>query len=526
MIRNRMKLLVTLVSILLFSSVTKADVWMPSMFSDNMVLQQKKELSFWGTADPAEKISVTIGDNQSETTTNSNGKWQLKMPAMKATTTPLTIVVSGNNKLQFKNVLVGEVWICSGQSNMDMTVAQEDRYWCGVYNEAQEVASANYPHIRVFDVDFTPNNKPQTDVTGIWEICSPATVGHFSAPAYFFARELYETYKIPVGLITTAFGASTAEAWISEKALKKRPNLKPILDAYTKKVDAFNADSAQSMPNYREALSKWKGNLAEAAAASGDVSATKKKKRKPRAPRHPDPSRDQHNPYVLYNGMVHALVPYSMQGAIWYQGESNGPTRNLYSEIMETLITDWRSAWQLGEFPFIYVQLANHKALITAPVKEDQMVTIRNEQLKNLSVPNTAMVVAIDNARADDYNNIHPKDKQQIGARLAVAAKAIVYNEKIEYMGPIFNKMKVKGNTATISFTHTGSGLTAKSDTVKGFALCGSDKIWHHANARIKGNKVMLSNSHVEAPIAVRYGWAKNPNCNLYNKEGLPASPF
>lgn len=409
---------------------------------------------------------------------------------------------------------------------MDMTVAKEDRYWCGVYNEAKEVATANYPLIRVFDVDFTPNNSLQTDVTAKWEICSPSTVGHFSAAAYFFARELYETYHIPVGLITTAFGASTAEAWISEKSLLKQPNLKPILDRYTKKVTTFNTDSAETMTKYRKALNKWKGNLAEAKAASGDVTASNTKKRKPRAPRHPDPSRDQHNPYVLYNGMVHALIPYTIKGAIWYQGESNGPTRNQYSEIMETLISDWRSAWQQGNFPFIYVQLANHKQLITAPVKEDQMVTIRDEQLKNLSVPNTAMVVAIDNAKADDYNNIHPKDKQQIGTRLALAAKAIAYNEKIEYMGPIYNKVKIKGNTATISFSHTGSGLMAKTDTIKGFAISGADKVWHHAKASIKGDKITLTNSDVKTPVAVRYGWAKNPDCNLYNNEGLPASPF
>lgn len=509
-----------------FTSVS-AKIWLPSMFTDNMVLQQNSEIAFWGTADVGEKITVSLLDKTATTTANENGKWLIKLAPLKATSSPQTITIQGKNTITINNVLIGEVWVCSGQSNMDMTVAKEDRYWCGVYNETKEVATANYPLIRVFDVDFTPNNTPQENVNGIWEICSPSTVGHFSAASYFFARELYEKYHVPIGLITTAYGASTAEAWISQKSLLTKPNLKFILDKYTEKVDKFNADSAVSMPKYREAMKNWKGDIAAAKAASGDVSATNgKKTRLPRAPRNPDPSRDQHNPYVLYNGMVNALIPYTIKGALWYQGESNGPTRDQYQEIMETLIADWRGAWQQGDFPFIYVQLANHKERITAPIKEDQMVTIREAQRLNLSVPNSAMVVAIDNARADDYNNIHPKDKQQIGARLAIAAEAIAYNEKQEYMGPLYENLKIKSDKAILTFNHIGSGLTFKGDTLKGFAICGADKIWYHANASISGKSVILSSNAVSAPIAVRYGWAKNPDCNLYNNEGLPASPF
>jgi sialate O-acetylesterase len=275
------------------------------------------------------------------------------------------------------------------------------------------------------------------------------------------------------------------------------------------------------MIKYRDQLSKWKGDVAAAKAASGDVNA-----KAPKAPRNPDPRIDQHNPYVLYNGMIAPLAPYAINGALWYQGESNGPSAAQYREIMETLIADWRKVWSQGDFPFIYVQLANHQNLITLPVKDDPMVIVRDSQLKNLSVKNTAMVVAIDNAEPHDYGNIHPKNKQAIGKRLALAARAIAYNDKIEYMGPIFKSSKIDGNMVRISFTHIGDGFEIKGDTLKGFAIAGEDGKWMHGIAKIEGKTVVVTSAEVSKPVAVRYGWSKNPPCNLYNKEGLPASPF
>ncbi len=386
----------------------------------------------------------------------------------------------------------------------------------GVINESAEVANANYPTIRVFDVDFTPNENPQKDVTGKWEIVSPQTVGHLSAAAYFFARDLQAKLKVPIGLITTAFGASTAEAWISREGLQSNPTTKFFLDSFQTKLNKFHTDTA-AISKYNIAREKWKAD-ADKAKAEG--------KTPPRGPRNPNPVLDQHNPTVLWNGMVAALVPYAIKGALWYQGESNGPTANIYKDIMQTLIEDWRRQWKQGNFPFIYVQLANHEKLITDPVKNDPMVTVRDHQLQNLSIPNTAMVVAIDNADPADYGNVHPKNKQEIGRRLCLAAEALAYNEKIIYSGPLYDKMNVEGNNVRIYFKNTGDGLMMKGDTLKGFAIAGADKKFMHADARIEGNAIVVTSAEVANPTTVRYAWAKNPQANLYNKNGLPASPF
>jgi sialate O-acetylesterase len=376
-----------------------AEVKLPALFSDHMVLQQDKNIRFWGTATPGEKISVSVLNRKASVVTAADGKWIAELKPVKSASGPVEVTIKGQNTIVIKDVLIGEVWLCSGQSNMDMTVAKEDRYWCGVINEAQEVASASYPSIRVFDVDYTPSMLVQPDVTGKWEVCSPQTVGHFSAVAYFFARNLFQKYNAPIGLITSAYGASSAEAWISKPALEAHPNLTFLLDNYQKKWDQFAADSSISMPKYREALAKWKGNQAEAKAAGGDVNAN----RKSRAPRNPNPSIDQHNPYVAYNGMIAPLIPYSIRGAIWYQGESNTPTAAQYREIMETLVADWRKSWNLGNFPFLYVQLANYQSRIAAPVQDDPFVLVREAQFQNLSIFNTAMVVAIDNADSANF---------------------------------------------------------------------------------------------------------------------------
>ncbi len=510
-----------LVASISFPLKTTAKVEVTSLFTDNMVLQQGKELAFWGTASPGEQVSVSIMGKITKSAADQNGSWKVKFPKLKASSTPMDIIIQGQNTITIKNVLVGEVWLCSGQSNMDMTVAKEDRYWCGVNNEAEEVAAANYPNVRVFDVDFAPSMEIKANARGKWEICSPKTVGHLSAAAYFFAREITNRYKVPVGLITTAFGASTAEAWVSQSALEKYPNIRFLLDNYSKKLEAFYADSAVTIAKFRDDIKKFRGDMAAFRASGGDVNA-----KMPKAPKNPDIRSDQHNPYVLYNGMVAPLIPYTIKGALWYQGESNYPSCDQYDQIMEALIADWRERWGQGNFPFIYVQLANYQDVITLPVKDDPMVSVRNGQLKNLSVANTAMAVAIDNADPSDYGNVHPKNKQEIGRRLAAAARAIAYKEKIEYMGPIFKGMKVDGNKIALTFSHTGSGLKANGDVLKGFAISGADKNWVHGEAKIVGNKVVVSSPEIQKPMYIRYAWARNPICNLYNNEGFPASPF
>jgi len=511
------KIITILISfVLFFTNSISADVKLASPFSDHMVLQYNTLVPVWGTASPGEKVTVQIGKQTQTTITNANGHWMLKLGKI-AAGGPYTISIIGKNKIIINDVYAGEVWLCSGQSNMDMTVAKEDRYWCGVINETEEVAAANYPLIRVFDVDFTPSAMPLDSVIGKWEIVSPQTVGHLSAAAYFFARDIQKKIKIPIGLITTAYGASTAEAWIREEALVKEPLCKPLVDSFKKKLTKYLSDTS-AMIKYKTDQEKWK-LTADSAKTAG--------KNPPRGPRNPDPVRDQHNAAVLWNGMVKPLVPYAIRGALWYQGESNSPTAKIYRRIMETLINDWRQQWAQGDFPFIYVQLANiGKNYDSLPAMGGLEAIKREAQLQNLSVPNTAMVVAIDNADPNDMNNVHPKNKQEIGRRLALAGLAIAYGEKIVYSGPVYDKMKIDDSSIRLYFNNTGTGLVAKDSELKGFAIAGEDKKFVWANAKIDGNTVVVSGSGILKPVAVRYGWGNNPPTSLYNKENLPASPF
>ncbi len=500
----------------LFISITiDAEIKPSTLFCEHMVLQRNIAIPIWGTANMGEKVTVVLDKAIQSTIADSSGKWMIKLPKQKAGG-PYKLQIKGTNIINIEDVYIGEVWLCSGQSNMDMTVAKEDRYWCGVLNEAKEVAEANYPSIRVFDVDFTPTNTIQTNAVGKWEVCSPKTVGHLSAIAYFFARELYQKYKIPVGMITSAYGASTAETWISKPSLEARPNLKPMLDVFTQKLDNFLADSAITMTRYRDQLSHFSGDLAAAKAAVGDVTA----KKAPKAPRNPSPILDQHNPYVCYNGMIAPLIPYAICGALWYQGESNGPSAKLYREIMETLVADWRTSWGQGDFPFLYVQLANLGKPMTEPVQNNSMMTVREAQVQNLTIPNTAMAVAIENA-GDAPDNVHPKNKQVIGYRLGLAARAKVYGEKVEYSGPMYQKYKVENNSIRLYFNHVGKGLEAKDGKLTGFAICGEDKKFVWADAKIEGNTILVSSKEIEKPIAVRYCWGTNPPASLSNKNGL-----
>ena len=494
-----------------------ANVKLATPFNDHMVLQHKAVVPVWGTADAGEKVTVVLGKQSISTVAGSNGKWMIKLNNITAGG-PYTMIVTGNNTITVNDVYAGEVWLCSGQSNMDFTVAREDRYWCGVINEKEEVAAANYPLIRVFDTDFTPAATPQNDVVGKWEVVTPQTIGHLSAVAYFFARDLQKKIKIPIGLITTAYGASTAEAWIREEAMVKDEKLAPLVTAFKTKLSKYLTDTV-SQNNYKVANEKWKVAVAKAKAEGKD---------EVRGPKNADPVRDQHNASVLWNGMVAPLVPYAIRGALWYQGESNSPTAAIYRQIMETLITDWRNQWGQGNFPFIHVQLANiGKTYDSLPAKGGAEAIKREAQLQNLSLPNTAMVVAIDNADADNMGNVHPKNKQEIGRRLALAAEAIAYgNKDIVYSGPIYEKMEVIDNNIRLHFKHTGSGLLAKGDSLKGFAIAGADKKFVWAVAKIAGNTVLVSSPEIAHPVAVRYGWGNNPPTSLYNKENLPASPF
>lgn len=509
------------ITVILFTIITNtasvfANVKLASPFTDHMVLQYNIAAPVWGTADPGELVIVKLGKQIKKIITGADGKWMVKLDKLKPGG-PFILLVSGNNNIRLTDVYAGDVWLCSGQSNMDMTVAREDRYWCGVFNEKQEVANANYPLIRVFDTEFAPSAVPQSSVAGQWEVISPKTVGHVSAAAYFFARDLQKKIKIPIGLITTSYGASTAEAWTRKEALMANPKLKFLVDNFEAKLAKYNADTA-GRAAFQTAYAKWKIEAAKAKAEGKDEL---------RGPKNTNPVQDQHNASVLWNGMVAPLIPYAIKGEIWYQGESNSPTANIFRDINETMITDWRKQWGQGNFPFIYVQLANiGKTVEDVPAKGGQEAVKREAQLQNLSVPNTAMVCAIDNADPLNMNNVHCKDKQTIGHRLALAAQAIAYKINIPYSGPQLESVKNEGSAIRLYFKHTDGGLITRNGKLEGFAIAGDDKKFVWANARIEGSTIVVADNNIPHPVAVRYGWGNNPPTSLYNGANLPASPF
>ncbi|MCX6239747.1 MAG: sialate O-acetylesterase [Bacteroidia bacterium] len=513
---NRIKIFAFILLFSVCAENLSANIKLASLFSDHMVLQRNKTVPVWGTATPGEKVTIDFNKQLKSTITGTDGTWSISLGKLKAGG-PFVFTASGQNTVTIQDVYVGEVWICSGQSNMDFTVARENRYWCGVFNEKQEVAEANFPLIRVFDTEYSPREDLQKEVAGTWEIVSPQTVGHISAVAYFFARDLQKKLKVPIGLITTAFGASTAEAWISESALQSNPKFATLLSNFQDKINKYLPDTVVQN-KYKKAYEKWVVDAAKAKAEGKDEL---------RSPKNPNPVVDQHNPYVLWNGMVAPLVHFAIAGALWYQGESNSPTASIYRDLMETLIVDWRKQWNQGDFPFIYVQLANiGKEVETVPAKGGSEAIKREAQLLNLAIPKTAMVVAIDNADPLDMQNVHPKNKQEIGKRMVLAARAIAYGEKLTYSGPIYDKMQIKGNTIQLQFKSADKGLICKGDKLKGFAIAGEDKKFVWADAKIIGNSVIVSSPDIAKPVAVRYGWGSNPPTSLYNKSDLPASPF
>ncbi len=429
------------------------------LFSDNMVLQQGMKVPVWGTADDGEKVTVRF-QAQEVSATAKDGKWMVKLDTLKSGS-PGEMTIEGKNKVTIKNVLVGEVWVASGQSNMEWSV--------NASAEPMKVkADAKQPMIRFFRLKHTVAAAPKRDPEGNWVEVSPETIGNYSAVAYHFARGVLESQKAPVGIIQSAWGGTICEAWTSKTALEADPSLKGLIPA----------DIKPTGPNQGTAL---------------------------------------------YNGMIAPLIPYAIKGAIWYQGESNAGRAYQYRTLFPAMIKNWRADWGQGDFPFLFVQLAPYMKIVTEP-QESNWAELREAQsLTAQKVPNTAQAVITD---VGDEKDIHPKQKAPVGERLALAARALAYGEKVEYSGPVYADMKVEGNKAILRFTHLGGGLVCKNDILQGFAICGEDRKWVNAEAEIKGDHIAVSSPQVERPVAVRYGWADCPVVNLYNKAGLPASPF
>jgi hypothetical protein len=497
-----MKKQLIILTLLLSILPALADVRLPAIFSDHLVLQRDASVPVWGWAEPGEEVSVSVAGETQTTKANKDGKWMVKLAHLKAGG-PHTMTVKGKNTLTINDVLVGEVWLGSGQSNMAMLVQSSNNY-------EQEKAAANFPQLRMFTVERNPQRTPQADCRGSWKLTTPDNVGPFSAAAYFFGRELHQKLNIPVGLINSSYGGTDIAAWTSEDVQMKVPELKAAFEKWAKDDAAYVPEKAQA--NFEKQMAAWKEAAKKARAAKKDV---------PRAPRPPvQPRLSQNHPANLYNGMIAPILPYGIRGAIWYQGEHNSrdaTTSQLYAKQLPLLIKDWRTRWAY-EFSFAWVQLPN----FIRP--GDGWPLVRESMLKSLSVPKTGMAITMD---IGDPKDIHPKNKQDVGKRLALWALGTVYGEKVPAIsGPLPAGHKIRGSEVVLSFKHTNGGLVAKGGALKGFVIAGEDKQWKPAIARIEGDKVIVSSVDVPKPVAARYAWSDNPDCNLFNGAGLPASPF
>ena len=476
---SRINLLFVLIAIstvfIIMPSPVLADVRMSKIFSDNMVLQRDTEITVWGWADSGEQVTVTLGGQNRVAETGIDGRWEVSLTSMKAGG-PFKMLVNGKNSLEFSNILVGDVWICSGQSNMEWPISRSA-------DADNEIAHADYPEIRLFTVPREIAVIPADDLAGgNWEECSPETVASFSAVGYFFGRHIHKETGVPVGLINSSWGGTIAETWISRETMGTIDDFKEVM---------ASADLIDLQQRQAETVNGGPNSF----------------------------------PTLLFNGMINPVTSFNIKGAIWYQGESNAGRAYQYREVFPALITDWRKQWGQGELPFFFVQLANFMAPVSDPV-ESGWAELREAQAMTLSLPATGMAVAIDIGEADD---IHPLNKQDVGKRLALSALKVTYGRDIVHSGPVYDYMRVEGDGIRIGFTSTGSGLMSKDKYgyLKGFTIAGKDRKFHWARAIIENNDVVVYSDQVSNPVAVRYAWANNPDdANLCNNEGLPASPF
>jgi sialate O-acetylesterase len=492
---------------LLWPALAPAAVKLASPFTDHMVLQREMPVPVWGTATPGERITVQFAGQNKSAVTDPDGRWRVELTSLAASTESRELVVSstgqrsGIETLKLSDLLVGEVWLASGQSNMDFTVAKTPKYYfAGVVNEAAEVAAANYPQIRMFTGEWARSREPKTEVGGTWKVCTPENVREFSAIAYFFARDLQQELHVPVGIVTLTYGASCAQAWIRRETIAAQPKLRPVLDEFDAKVKAY-------VPPTAAELDKWQ-KTADQAKAEG--------KKAPGRPK-PDPIQDQHNPTVMFNGMLAPFVGYAIRGVLWYQGESITPPRELFPLWNETLITDWRKLWGRDSLPFYFCQLA-------ALDGKGDIPQVRAWQAEALKLPATGMAVTID---IGDEKDVHPHNKAPVGNRLARLALANVYGRKLEFSGPVYESMTVQAGAVRLTFAHLGGGLMAKDGPLKTFELAGDDRKFAPADATVDGDTVLVRSAAIAAPKTVRYAWSNYPiGCNLCNAAGLPAAPF
>jgi len=510
------------IPILLAALTARAELKLPAIIGDNMVLQQKQANPVWGWDTPGTEVKVTFSGQTQTAKADAQGKWAVKLAPLPASARPAMMSIAGTTTRELKNILVGEVWLCSGQSNMGFSV---DRTW----DADLEMAQAKHPQIRLISVPNVGTQVIQDDFQGQWEECTPTTVGGFSAVGYYYGRLLHQVLGVPVGLIDNAWGGSACEAWVRRDVLEKDARFKSIIARWQQTESSFTqADFDKQMADHKARLDAWTVARREALKSGKPVPPNP-----PRAPQ--NPLTGQHRPGNLYAGCLHPLIGYGIKGAIWYQGESNASRAMEYGELFPMMIQHWRTDWKQGDFPFYWVQLADYKDY-TAEPGDSEWAELREAQTRTMSkLPNTGQCVITDLGEAND---IHPKNKQDVAERLARWALAKDYGIAMPYSSPVYKEMKIEAGKVILTFDHALKGLRIVDvDEVRGFAICGEDRKWVWAQATIlpdskvsprtpRGNQIAVSSAAAPKPVAVRYNWADNPTGNVYSAEGLPLTPF
>jgi sialate O-acetylesterase len=477
----------------------RADVKLPNIFGDHMVLQRDQPDKVWGWAEPGEEVKVSIGDQSKSTKAGADGSWSVMLDPLPVGG-PHELKIQGKNSVTFKDVLIGEVWICSGQSNMQWDVASAN-------DGDLEAKAADFPKIRLISVPQVGTQEPQKDFSGKWEVCSPKTAPSFSAVGYFFGRQLYRTLKVPIGLIDDSWGGSACEAWIRRDLLEKDSTYRPLIERWEK----IEKDAPKAQAEWEKSVEKAKAE------------------KKPVPPPWTSPASlmgGNARPGNIYNGVLKPTIGYGIRGAIWYQGESNADRAYQYRTLFPLMIRSWREEWGQGDFPFYWVQLADFMHEVPNP-GDSAWAELREAQTMTMDkLPATGEAVIIDLGEDQD---IHPRDKQNVAKRLARWALAKDYKVEIPCQSPRYKEMKKDGNKVVITVDHADKGGLRTFDVpeLRGFAIAGPDKKFHKARAKFVGhNKIEVSSDEVADPMSVRYAWADNPVCNVYGAAGLPLTPF
>lgn len=484
-----------------------ADVRLPAILGDAMVLQRDRRVPIWGWSEPGKTITVRFAGQAKTAIVGADGAWRVDLDPMPASADGRALVVDdGANPIELRDVLVGEVWLCSGQSNMQFGLARSQ--------DGESVAAqARHPQIRLFNVANQIHEPPGGDVRGNWARCMPGSVARFSAVGYYFGRTLHERLGVPVGLINSSWGATPGEAWTPVQALAAVEPLRPILEPPAHRVAAMERMQQQ----YQRQLAEHEAAVAKAKAAGKPL---------PQPPRMPPPLRPESQPGACYESMIAPLIPFAIRGAVWYQGESNLGNGALYAVLMPALIKAWRDRWNQGDFPVGVVQLPNNRPVTTQPV-DSQWARVREAQLQTAqALADVGLAVTID---VGDANDGHPKNKKPVGERLALWALSDVYGKPVGSSGPVIESQLLQGDRIVLTFTNAGTGLRSRDGSpLRGFAVAGADRQWRWAEATIAGkDQVVVRSREVPEPVAVRYAWADNPgDVNLTNDRGLPASPF